>query len=126
MAKSEAFARIKDQVLRIVTTIPESKITAYQSIGEHLAVMPRHVAYILSRLDDGTKLDVPWYRVVSADGSLGVPKRDPNGDSQAQLLQREGIVVVGHAVLSPLATVMLPAGALPHGIPRQERCVPHT
>ena len=88
MAKSEAFARIKDQVLRIVATIPESKITTYQSIGEHLSLMPRHVAYILSQLDDNTKLDIPWYRVVSADGSLGVPKRDPNGDSQAQLLQR--------------------------------------
>ncbi len=41
MAKSEAFARIKDQVLRIVAVIPESKITTYPSIGEHLAVMPR-------------------------------------------------------------------------------------
>ena len=113
MAKSEAFARIKDQVLRIVATIPESKITTYQSIGEHLSLMPRHVAYILSQLDDNTKLDIPWYRVVSADGSLGVPKRDPNGDSQAQLLQREGIDVVGHAVRPPLESVVLPAAALP-------------
>ncbi|WP_216913178.1 MULTISPECIES: MGMT family protein [unclassified Synechococcus] len=121
MAKSEAFARIKDQVLRIVATIPESKITTYQSIGEHLAVMPRHVAYILSQLDDSTKLDVPWFRVVSADGSLGVPKRDPNGDTQAQLLQREGIDVVGHAVATPLEAVFLPAAALSHGIPRQVR-----
>ncbi len=121
MAKSEAFARIKDQVLRIVATIPESKITTYQSIGEHLAVMPRHVAYILSQLDDNTKMDVPWYRVVSADGSLGVPKRDPNGDTQAQLLRREGIDVVGHAVAPPLEAVVLPAAALPHGIPRQVR-----
>ena len=121
MAKSEAFARIKDQVLRIVATIPESKITTYHSIGEHLAVMPRHVAYILSQLDDSTKMEVPWYRVVSADGSLGVPKRDPNGDTQAQLLQREGIDVVGHAVAPPLEAVFLPAAALPHGIPRQVR-----
>ncbi len=121
MAKSEAFARIKDQVLRIVATIPESKVTTYQSIGEHLAVMPRHVAYILSQLDDSTKLDVPWYRVVSGDGSLGVPKRDPNGDSQAQLLQREGVDVVGHAVQPSLATFFLPCGDLSHGVPRQER-----
>jgi methylated-DNA-protein-cysteine methyltransferase related protein len=121
MAKSEAFARIKDQVLRIVATIPESKVTTYQSIGEHLAVMPRHVAYILSQLDDSTKLDVPWYRVVSADGSLGVPKRDPNGDSQAQLLQREGISVVDNAVGPLLASVLVPAAELAHGIPRQVR-----
>jgi methylated-DNA-protein-cysteine methyltransferase-like protein len=121
MAKSEAFARIKAQVLRIVATIPKSKITTYQSIGEHLAVMPRHVDYILSQLDDNAKMDVPWYCVVSADGSLGVPKRDPNGDSQAQLLQQEGINVVGDVVRPPLEAVFLPAAALPHGISRQER-----
>jgi methylated-DNA-protein-cysteine methyltransferase-like protein len=121
MAKSEAFARIKAQVLAVVASIPEAKLTTYQSIGEHLAVMPRHVAYILSQLDDGTRLAVPWYRVVSADGSLGVPKRDPNGDTQAELLQREGIGVVGNAVGPPLASVMVPAEALAHGIPRQER-----
>lgn len=121
MAKSEAFARIKDQVLRIVATIPESTITTYQSIGDHLAVMPRHVAYILSQLDDNSKLEIPWHRVVSADGSLGVPRRDPSGDTQAQLLQREGIDVVGHAVRPPLEAVVLPAAAFPHGIPRQER-----
>ncbi len=121
MAKSEAFARIKAQVLEIVAAIPEAKITTYQSIGEHLTVMPRHVAYILSQLDDNTKLDVPWCRVVSADGSLGVAKRDPSGDSQAQLLGREGINVLGHAVAPPLEAVFLPAAALPHGIPRQVR-----
>lgn len=103
MAKSEAFARIKAQVLRIV------------------AVMPRHVAYILSQLDDNTKMDVPWYRVVSADGSLGVPKGDPSGDSQAQLLEREGVAVVGHAGQPSLAAFFLPCGELSHGIPRQER-----
>jgi methylated-DNA-protein-cysteine methyltransferase related protein len=30
MAKSEAFVRIKDQVLRIVSAIPEAKLTTYQ------------------------------------------------------------------------------------------------
>ncbi|MCP9833424.1 MULTISPECIES: MGMT family protein [unclassified Cyanobium] len=121
MAKSEAFARIKGQVLRIVATIPESKLTTYQSIGEHLAVMPRHVAYILSQLDDGAKLDVPWYRVVSGDGRLGASKRGPYGDSQAQLLEREGIAVVGNAVQPSLEAFFLPCQELGHGIPRQER-----
>ncbi|MBW4530625.1 MAG: MGMT family protein [Aphanothece saxicola GSE-SYN-MK-01-06B] len=121
MAKSEAFARIQHQVLRIVSAVPEAKLTTYQSIGEHLAVMPRHVAYILSQLDDATKLDIPWYRVVSANGSLGVPKRDPNGDTQADLLEREGLVVVGNAVHPALEAFFLPCGDLTHGIPGQPR-----
>jgi len=90
MAKSEAFARIKDQVLRIVATIPESKVTTYQSVGEHLAVMPRHVAYILSQLDDSTKLDLPWYRVVSADGSLGVPNAIPTATARPSCRSGKG------------------------------------
>ncbi len=121
MPKSEAFGRIKDQVLRIVASIPASKLTTYQSIGEHLAVMPRHVAYILSQLDDGMKLDVPWYRVVSGDGSLDVPKRGPQGDTQADLLEREGITVVGNAIQPSLEAFFLPCRELSHGIPRQER-----
>ena len=121
MAKSEAFVRIKDQVLRIVSAIPEAKLTTYQSIGEHLAVMPRHVAYILSRLDDATKLDIPWYRVASANGRLGVPKRDPNGDTQADLLEREGLAVVGNAVQPSLVAFFVPCSELSHGIPRQQR-----
>lgn len=77
MAKSEAFARSKDQVIRIVATIPEATITTCRSIGDHLAVMPRHVAFILSQLEDEAKLDVPWCRVVYGNGSLGLTKRDP-------------------------------------------------
>jgi methylated-DNA-protein-cysteine methyltransferase-like protein len=121
MAKSEAFARIKGQVLRIVATIPEAKITTYQSIGEHLAVMPRHVAYIISQLDDTAKLEIPWHRVVSADGGLGVPKRDPHGDTQADRLRREGIAVEGNAVQPALGAFFVPCNELSHGIPRQQR-----
>lgn len=121
MAKSEAFALIKNQVLRIVATIPEAKLTTYQSIGEHLAVMPRHVAYILSHLDDTAKLDIPWHRVVSGDGGLGVAKRDPQGETQADRLEREGIAVEGNSVQLALEPFFVPCSELSHGIPRQQR-----
>jgi len=41
MAKSAAFLRIRQQVLTLVAAIPPGRVCTYQSIGDHLAVMPR-------------------------------------------------------------------------------------
>jgi methylated-DNA-protein-cysteine methyltransferase related protein len=120
MAASPAFARIKAQVLEIVATIPESKVSTYQSIGEHLAVMPRHVAYILSQLPDIEKLVYPWHRVVSGSGALGVVKKGPDGKTQAELLQEEGILIKQNAV-AELSKLLVSAQELPSGIGKQVR-----
>jgi methylated-DNA-protein-cysteine methyltransferase related protein len=121
MAKSAAFARIKAQVLDIVATIPISRLSTYQSIGEHLAVMPRHVAYILSQLPPTEKMIYPWHRVVSGDGSLGVAKLDPLGRCQADLLREEGIVITDNRVGSALPLLFISAAELPSGVSKQTR-----
>jgi methylated-DNA-protein-cysteine methyltransferase-like protein len=121
MPKSEAFIRIRTQVLAISATIPRGKVCTYQSIGAHLDVMPRHVAYILAQLDPASKMVHPWHRVVSGDGTLGVPKRAPTGQTQAELLAAEGVAVVGNAVAPTLEHYFVAAGALPHGLPPQVR-----
>jgi methylated-DNA-protein-cysteine methyltransferase-like protein len=124
MAGSAAYARIKAQVLTIVDAIPPGRVTTHRSIGEHLDVMPRHVAYVLSQLDDASKMVHPWHRVVSADGSLGVPKRAPDGATQAELLRAEGILLVDHSVADILAGVFIEAASLDHGLPKQTRPMP--
>jgi methylated-DNA-protein-cysteine methyltransferase related protein len=121
MAKSPAFARIKAQVLEIVATIPDSRISTYQSIGEHLAVMPRHVAYILSQLPPNEKMVYPWHRVVSGDGTLGVAKKGPDGKAQAELLRDEGILVSQNSLATEMTRVFVPAHELPSGIGKQAR-----
>jgi methylated-DNA-protein-cysteine methyltransferase related protein len=121
MAKSAAFARIKSQVLEIVASIPESKISTYQSIGEHLAVMPRHVAYILSQLAPNEKMVCPWHRVVSGDGTLGVVKKGLDGKTQAELLRNEGLLVSQNKLTTEMARVFVPAAELPSGIGQQTR-----
>ena len=90
-------------------------------MGEHLDVMPRHVAYILSRLEDNEKFVYPWHRVVSGDGSLGSPKKNPDGVSQAELLRAEGLLVSGNRVASSFDLVFVPAAQLPSGLPKQTR-----
>lgn len=121
MNASPFFARIREQVLQLTAAVPEGKICTFQSMGLHLDVMPRHVAYILSRLEDGEKLAYPWYRVVSHDGSLGSPKYHPDGTSQADLLRAEGILVTGKRITTGFELVFLPAERLPSGLPKQKR-----
>jgi len=92
MSKSKAFALIKEDILKIVTLIPDGRVTSFKEIGDYLSVMPRHVAYILSTLEDEKKAVLSWYRAVGDNGKLGKPKFHPDGRSQQDLLEAEGIV----------------------------------
>jgi methylated-DNA-protein-cysteine methyltransferase-like protein len=121
VAASPFFARIREHVLQLTAAVPEGKVSTFQSIGEHLDVMPRHVAYILSQLEDNQKFVYPWHRVVSEDGSLGSPKTNPDGTSQADLLRAEGILVNGNRLATGLARIFVAAGQLPSGLPKQLR-----
>jgi methylated-DNA-protein-cysteine methyltransferase-like protein len=121
MPRSPAFVRIRAQVLQVVAAIRPGRLCTFQSIGAHLDVAPRHVAYILSQLDPAAKLEYPWHRVVSADGSLGALKRAPDGRTQAELLADEGVAVQGNTVGRDLAGRFIPAGDLDHGLRPQQR-----
>ncbi len=115
------FARIREHVLQLTSAVPEGRVCTFQSMGEYLDVMPRHVAYILSQLEDDEKFVYPWHRVVSGDGSLGSPKKNPDGTTQAELLRAEGLLISGNRVESSFERVFIPAEALPSGLPRQTR-----
>ncbi len=90
-------------------------------MGEYLDVMPRHVAFILSRLKENEKFIYPWHRVVGGDTSLGAPKKNPDGKSQAELLRDEGILVSNNKVASSFEQVFISAEHLPSGLARQNR-----
>ncbi len=121
MPPSPFFARIKSDVLAIVRAVPAGKVTTYASIGEHLDVMPRHVAYILSSLDPLEKIQCPWHRVVGANGALGKARRDPSGATQSELLKAEGVFAHDNSVQDCLGQVFVPAAALESGVKKQTR-----
>jgi methylated-DNA-protein-cysteine methyltransferase related protein len=121
MAKSPFFARIKQDVLKIVAVIPEGSVATYHEIGEHLDVVPRHVAYILSTLEIAEKEKYPWFRVVGESGKLGARKTGENGESQAELLEHEGIAVEGNRICGELAKLQVTVGKLKSGVPKQVR-----
>lgn len=108
-------------MLQLTAAVPEGRGCTFQSIGEHLDVMPRHVAYILSQLEDHEKVVLPWHRFISRDGSLGSPKTNPDGTSQAELLRAEGILVSSNRIATSFELVFVPADQLPSGLPKQKR-----
>jgi alkylated DNA nucleotide flippase Atl1 len=74
------------EVLDRVRSIPAGKVAAY---GDVTPGAPRHAGRILSASHEP---DVPWWRVVRADGSLA------KGHRQKELLRGEGVRFRGDRV----------------------------
>lgn len=91
-AKSLAFARIRAEVLAAACAVPRGRVTTYGAIAAHLEVVPRHVAFVLAGLKGGEVDDVPWHRVVAADGGLRQSSR-AGLRRQKERLTAEGIAV---------------------------------
>jgi methylated-DNA-protein-cysteine methyltransferase-like protein len=91
--KSKAFARIRAEVIRLVGLIPPGKFTTYGSIAIHMNVMARHVAFVMSSLDEQESAALPWHRVVSRDARLS-PNMDPRlRNQQRKRLRAEGLKI---------------------------------
>jgi methylated-DNA-protein-cysteine methyltransferase related protein len=75
-----------DRIVERIRAIPEGFVRTYADIDPHA---PRFVGFVLSETHDP---DLPWQRVVRADGSL------PKGARQRELLLREGVPMRGDRV----------------------------
>jgi methylated-DNA-protein-cysteine methyltransferase related protein len=73
------------EVLRRVRSVPDGRVTTY---GDLAPGAPRFAGAVLSATDE----DVPWQRIVRADGSL------PKGERQRRLLRAEGVPFRGERV----------------------------
>ncbi len=76
----------RERIVERVRAIPEGFVRTYGDIDP---AAPRLVGLVLSRTAGD---DLPWHRVVRADGSL------PKGDEQRRRLVREGIPMRGDRV----------------------------
>ncbi|HZF74813.1 MAG TPA: MGMT family protein [Acetobacteraceae bacterium] len=121
MSGSPFFARIKGDVLRIVSAVPPGRVVTFADVGAHLDVMPRHVAYILAQLRPEEQTRTPWHRAVSADGTLATPKENAFGISQAELLREEGVTRDAAGRIARFEEVRVEVAGLPHGVPPQTR-----
>jgi methylated-DNA-protein-cysteine methyltransferase-like protein len=73
------------QIIERIQAIPEGFVRTYGDIDP---AAPRLVGLVLARTDE----ELPWYRVVRADGSVA------KGARQRELLRREGIPMRGDRV----------------------------
>ena len=74
------------EVLRRVRSVRPGFVTTY---GDLCPEAPRFAGYVLAGCDDP---DVPWQRIVRADGSLA------KGERQRRLLEAEGVPFRGGRV----------------------------
>jgi methylated-DNA-protein-cysteine methyltransferase-like protein len=81
-------------VLELVRDVPEGFVRTY---GDLEPRAPRFAGSVLAATDD---VDVPWHRIVRADGSLA------KGERQRRLLEAEGVPFRGERV--DLRVVRLP------------------
>ena len=75
-----------EEVLSRVREVPEGHVTTY---GDLSPGAPRYAGTVLSECHDP---DVPWHRIVRADGSLA------KGERQRRLLAAEGVPFKGERV----------------------------
>lgn len=78
------------EVRAVVAAVPAGSVVAYGDIAAIVGVGPRQAGRLVAALDD----DVPWWRVVYADGT---PATCHDGTAPG-LLQREGVPFRGTRV----------------------------
>ncbi len=78
-------------VYAFVRTVPAGKVVTYGQIAEEIATV-RLTARMVGTAMRYAPVDVPWQRVVGAEGSLPIAKRSPEMYRvQRDLLEKEGV-----------------------------------
>ena len=92
-SKSQAFTRIRAEVVRLIALIPSGKFTTYGSIAIHMNVAARHVATVISRLTDKESASLPWHRVVGAEALISPNMPTEIAFEQRKRLEAEGLIL---------------------------------
>lgn len=82
-----------ERVYAVVRRIPEGRVATYGQIAG-LAGIPRHarrVGYALAALKGHIETEVPWHRVVNAEGKISARAQPGADELQRVLLEAEGV-----------------------------------
>ncbi len=82
-----SFEQAKRKILQVIAAIPKTKVLSYGLVA-HYAGLPGRARLVGRALRGISEIDanLPWWRVVRADGSVAV-------DDQLQRLRKEGVAV---------------------------------
>ncbi|MCC7019832.1 MAG: MGMT family protein [Ardenticatenales bacterium] len=88
-----------DHVYAVVRRVPRGRVTTYGAVAQMLGRPrgARAVGYALNALkdhgDDSAYGDVPWQRVINAQGRISIVNRAFDAAEQAARLRAEGVAV---------------------------------
>ena len=88
-----------EDVFAAARLIPAGVVKSYGQLGDRAGVTARMAGKAMSWASDAPGLDaVPWWRVLGADGTLRIGKRDPLlAKLQRERLEAEGVKFTGWA-----------------------------
>ena len=83
-----------ERVFTVVLTVPPGHVTTYGDVAAALGMrsVARKVGHALAALP-ANRDDVPWHRVVNAQGRISRPTDSDSGATQRRRLEDEGIEV---------------------------------
>ncbi|MCK5814128.1 MAG: methylated-DNA--[protein]-cysteine S-methyltransferase [Cocleimonas sp.] len=83
----------QERIWQVVQLIPEGKVSSYGFIAD-LAGLPRRARFVSTALRKApAHIELPWHRVLNAQGEISIPNYTPLYERQWELLEREGIIV---------------------------------
>lgn len=109
-ASGAARDRVRARVLTVVAAIPEGRVTTYGRAGRRLGIGPRQVARILATLTDEESAELPWFRVVAANGVISSTKAGTVGRRQITRLRAEGVAVTARNTVAGFDSVVWEPG----------------
>jgi methylated-DNA-protein-cysteine methyltransferase-like protein len=109
--------RLKSRVLAVVATIPEGRVTTYGTIARHLRTTARQVGFVMASLTPKESRQLPWFRVVAANGVVSTIKLGSVGRRQIARLRGEGIAVTPRNRIEDFRNISWSPGRMPIPIP---------
>jgi methylated-DNA-protein-cysteine methyltransferase-like protein len=86
-------------IYAFVRALPTGRVASYGDVGAAVGVTARTVGWAMSVAPE----DVPWQRVVGADGYLRIAKRSPHlKEKQRALLEAEGVTFDEKGYVQPV------------------------
>jgi methylated-DNA-protein-cysteine methyltransferase-like protein len=83
---------LRQKIYAVVRRIPRGRVATYGQVARlaGLGGHARQVGYALAALPEAQK-DLPWHRVINAQGRVSLRGEPGWDDVQRQLLRREGV-----------------------------------
>ena len=98
MIRDDSLSETHQRIWRTVSRIPKGKVATYGLVARWsgLPRRARLVGTALRHVPPG--VDLPWHRVINAQGRISLPKTGGAHERQRSLLVREGVLFVNGRV----------------------------